>query len=346
MKLYSKQYYLQQGFSIVEILISLAVGVLLLAGVLAVFVGLRTTTSETASYGEMQENGRFALHIFTEDLLRQGFWGDLSLELDNAVLQPPVPVGGNCNGGGVNNGNFPLAVGTFRTLWGATVNTPNMMGCITDAVVNSDIIQIKRVIAAPLTAADIVNNRYYIASSYSKAQIFAGSAAAIPVIENSRLWEYQHHIYYIRNESQGDVTVPVLMQGRLTNGSAPIIDFQPLIEGIEMIRFWYGIDTDLDADSNDYLDGSSNGDGIIDAFIPARNMTQALWDNDGSRIIAVKMYILVRDTLPDADYTNNNIYQLGGNAAADRFEANGDNFRRLLFTSTVMLKNAKRKVWN
>jgi type IV pilus assembly protein PilW len=346
MKFYSTQYSKQQGFSIVEILISLAVGVLLLAGVLSVFVGLRTTTSETASYGEMQENGRFAIHIFTEDLLRQGFWGDLSVELDNAVLLPPVPVAGaDCIGDGINNGSFPLAVGAFRTIWGATVNSANMMGCITDAAINSDLIQLKRVIAAPLTAADIVNNRYYLASALDKAQIFAGDSP-LPVILNSRLWEYQHHIYYVRNENQGDITVPVLVQGRLTNGAAREINFQPLIEGIEMVRFWYGVDTDLDADTNDYIGGTSNGDGVIDAFIPARNMTQALWDNDGSRIVAVKMFVLVRDILPDSDYTNNNIYQLGGNAVEDRFDAGGDNFRRLLFTSTVMLENAKRKVWN
>lgn len=339
----------QQGFSILEILISLIVGLVLLAGVLAVFVGMRSTTTETANYGEMQENGRFAISILSDDLLRQGFWGDLSAEMDAALLIAPAPVPpvNDCIGEGVNNGSFPLDVGAFRTLWGANLASANAMNCINDAKLGSDVIQIKRVISRPIeppvNPAALNDNRYYLMANASSAQIFAGDTA-VPNIENSQTWEYQHHIYYIREETQGDITVPVLMQGRLRNNGATMINFQPLIEGVEMIRFWYGVDTDIDADTNDY--GTGVGDGVVDAFIPARDMTQALWDNDGSRVLAVRMYILVRSILPDRNYVNNNIYQLGGSTAIDQFNADGDNFRRLLFTSTIVLQNAKVKVWN
>jgi type IV pilus assembly protein PilW len=355
----------QQGFTLLEIFIALAIGLILFAGVMSVFVGLRTTTSETSSYGEMQENGRFAISVLSNDLLRQGFWGDLPVAMDAAVLANPAPVAANdCVGAGANNGSFPQVVGHFRTIWGTTLAAANALNCITDAVVGSDIIQIKRVISnslgavpqpitapvtPPLTAADLNNNRFYLISNISAAEIFTGNAA-IPNIQNSRVWEYQHHIYYVRNENQGANTVPVLMQGRLLNGGANAISFNPFIDGIEMIRFWYGVDTDADADVNDYDTtagpGSGLGDGIVDAFIPARNMTQALWDNNGSRILAVRIFVLVRDILPDNRYTNNNTYQLGGTTAADQFNAGGDNFRRLLFSSTVSLQNSKVKVWN
>ena len=53
----------QLGFSLLELFIALAIGLALLLGVLSVFVGMRTTTAETSSYGEMQENGRFAISI-------------------------------------------------------------------------------------------------------------------------------------------------------------------------------------------------------------------------------------------------------------------------------------------
>lgn len=335
----------QQGISILEILISMAVGLVLFAGVLSVFVGIRTTTEETSSYGEMQENGRFAINVLTDDLLRQGFWGDLSVEMDASVLENPAPVvGGDCSGAGINNNSFPQVAGHFRTLWGTTVASANIMGCITDASLNSDLIQIKRVISSPLPAPVApAANRYYVMSNANSAEIFAGTAA-LPTIDNSQVWEYQHHIYYVRNDTQGSNTVPVLMQGILRNGTAPPILFQPLVEGIEMVRFMYGVDTDLDADTADY--GTGVGDGDIDAFIPARNMTQALWENDGSRILAVKMYVLVRSIMPDPNYENTNTYQLGGSAVQDQFVAPGDNYRRLLFSSTVSLHNARMGVWN
>jgi len=340
----------QQGFSLLEIFIALVIGLVLFSGVLSVFVGLRSTVSETSSYGEMQENGRFAISVLTDDLLRQGFWGDLPTPMGMGVLEnnPPVAAG-DCSVAGTNNGSFPQALGHFRTIWGATLASASVMNCINDAIVGSDLILIKRVISQPITPpvtpASLDANRYYLMSSVNSADIFAGNGV-IPTIANSQVWEYQNHIYYIKNDTQGSNIVPVLMQGRLTNSGTQAINFQPLIDGIEMMRFWYGIDSDSDADTNDYDIGAGPGDGVIDAFIPARNMTQALWNNQGSRILAVKVFILVRDILPDAKYTNNNTYQLGGSTALDQFSAGGDNYRRLLFSSTVSLQNAKVKIWN
>ncbi|WP_274620351.1 PilW family protein [Colwellia maritima] len=70
-------------------------------------------------------------------------------------------------------------------------------------------------------------------------------------------------------------------------------------------------------------------------------MNDALWDNaGGSRIIAVKVYVLARNILPDNDYTNNNTYQLG-----DLPMTFNDNYRRLLFSSTVTLYNARVDIW-
>jgi len=312
----------QRGFSIIELFIALAVGLFLLLGVLSVFVGLKTTVKETSTYGELQENGRFALSLLTDDLLRQDFWGDYTGTFDlanlNGVLQT-APLN-DCTGDGLNNATFPLANGHFRTLWGDTVTTAGQMGCITDAKLGSDIIQLKRTIANPVALTPA--GSYYLITNNSDGEIFAGGAA-VPNIDNSQIWEYQHHIYYIREEVQGSVSVPVLMQGRLTNS----MTFDPIVDGIEMIRFMYGVDT--------------TDDGIVNAFINADNLTQGLWNNaNNSKIIAVKIYVLSRSILPDSQYDNTNSYQLGD----IQFVAN-DNYRRLLFSSTVTLYNARVDAW-
>ncbi|MDG1751295.1 MAG: prepilin-type N-terminal cleavage/methylation domain-containing protein, partial [Thalassotalea sp.] len=109
-----------KGFSLIELFIALAVGLGLLAGVLSVFVSMKTTTKETSTYGELQENGRFALSVLSDDLLRQDFWGDYVgtfdlANLNGAALGAP---GNDCQGEGINNGTFPVAAGHFRTLWG------------------------------------------------------------------------------------------------------------------------------------------------------------------------------------------------------------------------------------
>ena len=315
----------QLGYTLIEIFISLAIGLALFAGVLSVFVGMKTTTQETATYGELQENGRFALSVLSDDLLRQNFWGDYTGTLDVAMLNgvPGAP-GNECLGEGLNNGTFPNAIGHFRTIWGQEVSSSAVMGCITDAKTDSDIIQLKRAVSNPLTVSS--NNNYYIISNLNEAEIFTGGA--IPVVPNSQLWEYQHHIYYVRDEAQGNNTVPVLMQGRLTTN----MTFDPIIDGIERIRFMYGIDTDLPG---------SAGYGIVNTFVSADNMTLTQWDNgNNNRILAVRIYVLSRSILPDNKYTNTNTYNLG-----DLPVTFNDNYRRLLFNSTVTLYNAGVDSW-
>mgnify|MGYP000185682152 CR=1 FL=1 len=324
-----RHYKKQHGFTLVEIFIAFAIGLVLFSGVISIFVGMSTTTKETSSYGELQENGRFAISVLTDDLLKQNFWGDYSgtLVSSNLISVPAAP-GNECVGNGVNNSTFPGAVGNFRTLWGQTVTTSNPMGCFNDAKVNvnpnsrSELIQIKRVIGNSLLVAPAGD--YYFTSNTGKGAIHLGGA--IPLIDNSRTWQYQHHVYYVREEAMGNEVVPVLMQGRLANLS---MNFSPIIDGIEVIRFSYGIDT--------------SGDGEVNTFVSTDNMTNALWDNANglNKILAVKIFVLARSTTPDFKYTNTSSYQMG-----DTQVVVNDNYRRLLFTSTVVLPNASTSSWN
>lgn len=324
------------GFTLVELMVSLSVGLVIFAGVMSVFVGMRTTTAETSSYGELQENGRFAVSVLTDDLLRQNFWGDLSGTLSHSVLLSiPAQPGNNCTGAGVNNATFPQVIGPFRTLWGQTIvaGALDPLGCFsmpanTRTMIGSDVIQLKRVIANPV-AAPVAGN-YYLMSNLASGAIFAAGAAA-PAIDNARLWQYQHHVYYVREVSAGNDYVPVLMQGRLANFS---MNFAPVIDGIERIRFMYGVDTDIDPTAAGY--------GIVDAYISADNMTQQYWDNaGGTRVLAIKVFVLARSVNADKKYTNNNSYQLGD----DLPFTPQDNYRRLLFSSTVTLYNNSIESW-
>ena len=314
----------QQGFSLIELFISLAVGLFLFAGVLSVFVGMRTTSSETSSYGNMQETGRFALSVLTDDLMRQGFWGDIATSLSaNELTAIPAAPGNECQGGGLNNGTFPGNLGHFRTIWGRTATTASPISCVDDAKLQSDILQIKRVVSTPVANAARTADRYYLVANSSGGQIIDGGDA-LPTINNSRIWEYQHHVYYVSEQTLGGLTYPVLNRAILVNE----MDDEPLIDGVEMVKFMYGVDVDNDA--------------VVDTYVSANNMTQAFWDNEfDSRIRAVKVYVLVRDIEPDPNYTNNVVYQLG-DTTLDAFE---DNYRRMLFSSTVTLFNGDIEIW-
>jgi len=318
----------QQGFTLLELMISLVVGLVLFAGVLSVFVGMKTTVTETSSYGELQENARFAMSVLTDDLLQQNFWGDYAGSLSFNSLDSVAAVAGiECIGGGVNNGTYPIAQGHFRTLWGETSSATGVtnMNCINDATPNSDVLQLKRVISNPLVAAPANNFSYFVANPDSGAiyKVPGAAGSIVPSINNSRTWQYQHHIYYVRSG------IPVLMKWRLTS---QMIN-EPIVDGIERIYFMYGIST--------VTDPTLPGFGVINAYVSAENMTAALWDNANSSILAVKVYVLARSLLPDSKYDNENTYTLGDQPAYTP----ADNFRRLLLSSTVTLYNSEIDTW-
>lgn len=320
------------GYSLIELMVSMVIGLFLVGGVLATFSSMRATTAETSSLGEMQENGRYALSVLTNDLLKQGFFGGISGNINIDTLRDyPGEIASDCFGEGLSNRSFPLANGHFRTIWGITPTTNNVLNCITKAKVGSDVLQLKRVISMPVAATQLNKERYYLAANVNYGEIFNGDEGA-PTFDFTNLWEYQHHIYYVREDTRGTEKVPVLMQGQLRSDITPPIFFRPLIDGIEIIRFMYGVDTD--------------NDGAVNAFISADNMTNSYWDNENDvRILAVTVYVLARDIMPDNNYENKNSYQLGDTNINFITDGKGDNYRRLLFSSTVTLYNARVDAW-
>lgn len=325
----------QQGFTLLELMISLVVGLVLFAGVLSIFVGMKTTVKETSNYGELQENARFALSVLTDDLVQQSFWGDYTGTINTSnLIAVPNAAGTECIGGGANNGTYPNANGHFRTIWGETSSATGVvqMSCISDAAPLSDVLQLKRVrstpvtVSNPLTATQIANLSgfsYFVANTDEGAIYKVPLAGAAPVIKNSQTWEYQHHIYYVQAND------PVLMKWRLTT---QMIN-EPIVDGIEKIYFMYGVSS--------VIDPSLPGYGVVNAYVSAANMTPALWDKTLTNILAVKIYVLARSLQPDNKYTNTNTYQLGD----FNYDPVDDNYRRLLLSSTVTLFNSEMDVW-
>ena len=318
--------YYQQGFTLLEVFIALVIGLILFSGVLTLFVGMKITSKQTTSLGELQESGRVAISLFTNELLHQNFWGDFTGVFDSAsILHKLSSPKNECHGGGVNNGSFPknvtpTAANHFRTLWGQTVRNKKQLGCITNAKTgssatndNSDIIQLKRVIGEDVE--HIYPEYYYLTANQYTGKILKGGQATL---DNSRSWKYQHHIYYVKNEKSGGAVIPVLMEGKLTRGA---IRFAPIIDGIEIIRFMYGVDTD--------------NNGVANVYLSADNMPSTYWDQTRySRIVAIQFFVLVRNIREDMKYTNSNVYQIG-----DVTVTFNDHYRRLLFSSTVNLLN-------
>ncbi|MBT1443516.1 PilW family protein [Shewanella sp. JM162201] len=315
----------QQGLSLVELMVALVIGLFLSAGIFAMFSMSATNVTTTSQYGQLQENGRIALAILERDLSQLGFMGDITgtdFIVGSNTTTTTIPASGvDCDGAGANNATFPKATtppAHFRKLWGYEQvegsNPTNPLSCLANVKVNTDVIQLKRVIGPNVTAAPV--GRFYLATTSNQAIFFVGGGA-LPALENARFWEYQHHVYFIVNNDSG---VPELR--RKTLAATGMSNDEQLVEGIENMRILYGFD--------------SNGDDTADTYVPVNNVTNLMWDNElFQRLVSLQVYLLVRSIEQDKGYTNDVVYTLG-DKVLPKFN---DHYRRKVVSTTIVLEN-------
>ncbi|MGC4010354.1 MAG: prepilin-type N-terminal cleavage/methylation domain-containing protein [Pseudomonas sp.] len=65
----------QRGLSLIELLVAMALGLLLLAGVIQVVLSSKRSYQSGVALAELQESGRFALEVVAQDLRNAGFTG-------------------------------------------------------------------------------------------------------------------------------------------------------------------------------------------------------------------------------------------------------------------------------
>ncbi|MCL1123051.1 PilW family protein [Shewanella surugensis] len=310
----------QKGLSLVELMIAMVIGLFVSAGVLTIFIMSANNVTTTSHFNQLQENGRIALDFIERDLQMQGFMAeftgeDFLLGVNTQINAPALTDEQDCIGSGLNNESFPnLMPAHFRLLWGYEQGVSDeSLNCLTGVTTNTDVLQLKRLIGPNVTVFD--DNRYYVGMSNNEAIFFAGDQST-PILDNARFWEYQHHVYFIKEDNG----MPVLMRRILANGGMKTSSsVEQLVEGVENIRVLYGFDND--------------GDRSADSFMPAENVTSLMWDQGA---VALRIFLLIRTLYEDKNFTNTTSYRLGDKEIA----ASNDGFRRKVMMKTLALENA------
>lgn len=318
-----KSFKADAGFSLTELMVAMVIGLFLTLGVFSMFSMSSTNVTTTTQFNQLQENGRIALALIERDVSQLGFMGDMTgtdfiLGGNTSLVAAPIGAANDCIGGGANNASFPNNTPAhFRRLWGYEVGVGGeSLACLSSVKNNTDVLQIKRLSGPAIVATE--PNRYYMGTTANEAILFA-SSDGIPVMTNGRFWEYIHHVYYLAN----DGTIPVLRRKVLKEGGMKVAGSdEQLVEGIENMRVMYGFDND--------------GDDSADSFMPAENVTSLMWDNElFQRLVAIRVYLLVRAIEEDKEYKNNTEYVLGDKT----FSAFGDAYRRKVVSTTIVLEN-------
>lgn len=67
----------QRGLTLVELMISLTLGLVLLAGIGTLFVYTNRSNRQNEMLASMQDQARFALSTLSRDLSMAGYWGGM-----------------------------------------------------------------------------------------------------------------------------------------------------------------------------------------------------------------------------------------------------------------------------
>ncbi len=91
----------QKGFSLVEMMISMVLGILLLLATSVVYLSSQRSSSNRTQYASMEDNARSALEIMTRAIEHTGYTSTNSVPLDDRFITKSV-VAANCGGGKKN----------------------------------------------------------------------------------------------------------------------------------------------------------------------------------------------------------------------------------------------------
>ena len=319
-----------KGLSLVELMVSIVLGLILTAGIIGVYLESKRNYSAEEEMARIQENGRFSLNMLKRELTLAGFYGG-NLEMDDLTA---AAVTTDCAAGvnwALDTAGDALELisdysSSFLTVNGTSFN------CLTGSEIEggTDIFSIKRTAGDftlkngayndGLGAAD--TSQWYlklVTYGQDKEWVYIGSAGAFDAADVGAgtevdYWEFFTKIFYIRNFSTtaGD-GIPTLCVERLMGDAMAT---ECLVEGVEDMQIEFGVDTD--------------GDGVPNQFKTSPTATEI------SSAVTARVYLLLRSIGPVVGHTDTKTYNLGQKNVV----AKNDGFIRRVFSTTVQLRNS------
>jgi type IV pilus assembly protein PilW len=302
------EYSKNQGFSLVEVLLASVLGIVLVGGMVEIFMNNKAAYKLQEGLARVQENGRMAYRILSEELRPAGYQGCSNLD----SLEPNIiATGVTFDVNSIVSGYDHNGSGQAATAW-----TPNLPTWLTANVggngirAGTDVILIRKAVGdganltaslASATADIVIDKRYNInandllfISDCHKSDIFRATA----VTDGGTTYTLEHKTPSNSTTSlskayQTDALVSpfrlkayyVKDSGRTNHMGAPIYSLyeqselgteRELIEGVENIQLAFGVDMD--------------GDGNADTFASAAQVeTNAQWGN----VISINISALI-----------------------------------------------------
>ncbi len=312
----------QAGFSLIELMVALLLGLLLMSGIIAVYLESKRGFVQDEAISRVQENGRYALRLLSREIAMAGFFGGVT-ELDK-ITSPAVS---DCQTWLLNPDEV---IEVYDAADGG--ETGDFNSCFAAAIdgVDTDILAVRRASDAPLIQegewedgfSSLTSGRYYLhtnASGMGDAEIAIDTgidtSALTAVGSTADLWAYYGRIYYIGTESG----VPSLCVRSVENTAQTC-----LVSGVESLQVELGVDT--------------SGDGIPDEFV-SDQVADVAGAVDADTVLSMRIHLLVRSLEPVRSSATESRDWVLGNQTLTTNATPDDQYYRRVFTTTVPRNN-------
>ena len=310
----------QGGFSLVELMVALLLGLLLMSGIIAVYLESKNNFVQDEAISRVQENGRYALRLLTREIAMGGFYGGAT---DPAAITSPA--GSTCQHWLLNPDQVIETYNKAGTGTGENAAFGSCFGSPSGVVADTDVIAVRRASDRPVIlhgqwqtgfSAPLTAGQYYLHTDNSglgSTEIQPGSALSPSTLtatgSTADLWDYFGRIYYIGTENG----VPSLCTRSAQNTTQTC-----LVSGVESLQLELGVDR--------------KGDGIPDEFISDAVKSGGV---DVATVISMRVHLLMRSLEPVRNFAaESRTWELG-----DQTLTTNDQYYRRVFTATVPRNN-------
>ncbi len=366
-----------RGFSLIEMMIALALGVIIMLGVTQVANDNSVIRWELSRSARQIENATFALREIESDLMSAGYWGEIgSQELiddpsspGDFVLPPVCPDEIDAIAPQMAEDDEMLQMMTIPVQGGSgafTCDTVTDTGVSEVSIIpraGSDFISVRRASSCALgeDGCGAANGNFHL---QSEACFRAGvDDSALPGVAKviapvtgtpdlntvfihqqrdcddaaslearAPIYRLINRIYFLKSYGVDEEDRGELMRADLV---ADEYVQAPVVEGVEMLRFEFGMDRSGDGQVDDNIDGYTlePTTKFEDESPPDENGFPEGW----SDVAMVRIYMMVRNLDPSPGFEDTRDYTIAGAnfSVPEGFE----NYRRQLYVRTVSLRN-------
>ena len=331
------------GFSLVELMVALAIASILLGALAVMFVNTSNARGDIDRASRQVESGRYAMQVLSDEIRHAGWYGELANPpaLGAGVVTLPDPCDSSTAGVQASVG-IPLQ--GYAGASAAANLDAGKLACIGTAAgykPNTAVLVVRRASTATPIAGVTASSfniqasgcpgdlARYVLDSDTNAGNFtlhtntAPGCFPITTAPTAPITPYFVRIFFISTCSNADCTaadadsIPTLKRIDITPGaaSAPIA----IVDGIENLQFDYGIDTT-----------AAPGDGSADVYKNAP-LTLAEWQN----VMTAHIYLLARNLEPSSGFVDTKSYVLGSVPV----NPPNDAYRRHAYTQLVRVYN-------